>query len=78
MPFFQEPPRLGNQFDDDPLLPSWLARHIPESHHGEITTEMHQRTAPPWFFLPIVIAGFAPFLLPAAVAWWRGATSRAP
>ena len=27
MAFFQEPPRLGNQFDDDPLLPSWIARH---------------------------------------------------
>src|SRR6478609_4238285 len=42
MPFFQEPPRLGNQFDDDPLLPSWLARHIPEAQYGEIATEMHQ------------------------------------
>src|SRR5262245_27155806 len=41
MPFFQDPPRLGNQFDDDPLLPSWLARHIPESQHGEIATELH-------------------------------------
>ncbi|HEY1556172.1 MAG TPA: acyl-CoA dehydrogenase family protein [Kofleriaceae bacterium] len=29
MPFFQDPPRLGNQFDDDPLLPSWIARHVP-------------------------------------------------
>ncbi len=28
MPFFQEPPRLGNQYDDDPLLPSWIARHV--------------------------------------------------
>ncbi len=28
MAFFQEPPRLGNQFDDDPLLPSWIARHV--------------------------------------------------
>ncbi|MDQ3369954.1 MAG: acyl-CoA dehydrogenase family protein [Myxococcota bacterium] len=28
MPFYQEPPRLGNQYDDDPLLPSWIARHI--------------------------------------------------
>jgi acyl-CoA dehydrogenase len=42
MPFFQEPPRLGNQFDDDPLLPSWIARHIPEAHHGEIAAELHQ------------------------------------
>ena len=29
MPFFQEPPRLGNQFDDDPMLPSWIARFVP-------------------------------------------------
>jgi len=29
MPFFQEPPRLGNQFDDDPMLPSWIARFAP-------------------------------------------------
>jgi alkylation response protein AidB-like acyl-CoA dehydrogenase len=28
MAFFQDPPRLGNQFDDDPMLPSWVARHI--------------------------------------------------
>src|SRR5574338_469078 len=42
MPFFQEPPRLGNQFEDDPMVPSWLARHIPETHHGEVATEMHQ------------------------------------
>ncbi|HTL33750.1 MAG TPA: acyl-CoA dehydrogenase family protein, partial [Kofleriaceae bacterium] len=42
MPFFQEPPRLGNQFDDDPLLPSWLARHLPESQYREIAAEMRQ------------------------------------
>src|SRR5687768_1164385 len=28
MAFFQEPPRLGNQYDEDPMLPSWIARHI--------------------------------------------------
>jgi len=28
MAFFQDPPRLGNQFDDDPMLPSWIARYI--------------------------------------------------
>ena len=28
MAFFQEPPRLGNQFDEDPLLPSWIARTL--------------------------------------------------
>ena len=37
MPFFQEPPRLGNQFDDDPLLPSWIARFVPE-----VAGELHE------------------------------------
>src|SRR5579862_6100906 len=43
MPFFQEPPRLGNQFDDDPLLPSWIARHIPAAALADVTAEL--RTA---------------------------------
>jgi alkylation response protein AidB-like acyl-CoA dehydrogenase len=30
MAFFQEPPRLGNQFDDDAMLVSWIARCCPE------------------------------------------------
>ena len=42
MPFFQEPPSLGNQFDDDPLLPSWIARHIPEAQRDEVAAELHQ------------------------------------
>jgi acyl-CoA dehydrogenase len=29
--FTQAPPTLGNQFDDDPLLPSWLARTMPSA-----------------------------------------------
>jgi alkylation response protein AidB-like acyl-CoA dehydrogenase len=40
MAFFQEPPRLGNQFDDDPLLPSWIARKLPQSVLGELTSEL--------------------------------------
>jgi acyl-CoA dehydrogenase len=28
MAFFQDPPRLGNQYDDDPLLHSWIVRHV--------------------------------------------------
>ncbi|MBA3452676.1 MAG: acyl-CoA dehydrogenase family protein, partial [Deltaproteobacteria bacterium] len=39
MAFFQEPPRLGNQFDDDPLLPSWIARHI---GGDEVARELHE------------------------------------
>jgi alkylation response protein AidB-like acyl-CoA dehydrogenase len=30
MAFFQQPPRLGNQFDDDPMLGSWIARFCPD------------------------------------------------
>ena len=46
MAFFQEPPHLGNQFDDDPMLPSWVARWIgdPEIEaelrgYGELAVE---------------------------------------
>ena len=38
MAFFQEPPRLGNQFDDDPMLPSWVARHVGSD---EVARELH-------------------------------------
>ncbi len=38
--FTQSPPALGNQFDDDPLLGSWLKRALPASIlaglHGEL------------------------------------------
>src|SRR3982751_651082 len=37
MPFFQDPPQLGNQFDDDPVLPSWIARFVPEVE-GDLRT----------------------------------------
>jgi alkylation response protein AidB-like acyl-CoA dehydrogenase len=42
MAFFQEPPRLGNQFDDDPLLPSWIARHLPAPHAAEVASELRK------------------------------------
>jgi acyl-CoA dehydrogenase len=46
MAFFQDPPRLGNQFDDDPQLASWTARFIPEAATelrtlGDLTVEMY-------------------------------------
>ncbi|HEY4245049.1 MAG TPA: acyl-CoA dehydrogenase family protein [Kofleriaceae bacterium] len=41
MPFFQEPPRLGNQFEDDPLLPSWIARFLGASAE-EIAGELRE------------------------------------
>jgi acyl-CoA dehydrogenase len=36
MAFFQEPPRLGNQFDDDPLLPAWVERKLGADVAGEL------------------------------------------
>ena len=30
MPFFQDPPRLTNQYDDDRVLRSFLARKLPD------------------------------------------------
>jgi alkylation response protein AidB-like acyl-CoA dehydrogenase len=38
MSFFQEPPRLGNQFDDDPMLPAWLERAGLGAIAGELRT----------------------------------------
>lgn len=39
MAFFQEPPQLANQFDDDPLLPSWIARHLGD-HAAAVAEEL--------------------------------------
>jgi len=46
MAFFQEPPRLGNQFDDDPMLGSWIARFCPDvaaelRELGELSVEYY-------------------------------------
>jgi acyl-CoA dehydrogenase len=46
MAFFQDPPRLANQFDDDPMLPSWIARFVPTVAAelravGEISVDMY-------------------------------------
>ncbi|MEO7734575.1 MAG: acyl-CoA dehydrogenase family protein, partial [Kofleriaceae bacterium] len=48
MAFFQEPPRLGNQFDDDPMLVSWIARFCPElaaelRTAGDLTIELYAK-----------------------------------
>ena len=40
--FTQAPPRLGNQFDDDPLLGSWLARTIPTAVAAQLTDELRE------------------------------------
>ncbi|HEY6039834.1 MAG TPA: acyl-CoA dehydrogenase family protein, partial [Kofleriaceae bacterium] len=46
MAFIQDPPRLGNQFDDDAQLASWIARFIPEAAGelhmlGDLAVEMY-------------------------------------
>jgi len=48
MAFFQQPPRLANQFDDDPMLVSWIARFCPEIAAelrgiGDLAVEYHAR-----------------------------------
>jgi alkylation response protein AidB-like acyl-CoA dehydrogenase len=48
MAFFQEPPRLGNQFDGDAMLVSWIARFCPEIADelraiGDLAVEYHGR-----------------------------------
>src|SRR5262245_20192665 len=41
MAFFQDPPQLGNQFDDDPVLGDHLARVAPEMAPA-ITDELRE------------------------------------
>ena len=43
-------------------------------HFERFLTTSHRRTEPPWFFVPILFAGFLPWmlaLLPAAWDGWR-------
>jgi 4-amino-4-deoxy-L-arabinose transferase-like glycosyltransferase len=49
-----------------------------QEHFQRFTSDVHQRTAPAWFFLAVIALGFAPLLFPVLVAWWRGIRSRAP
>jgi alkylation response protein AidB-like acyl-CoA dehydrogenase len=42
MDFLQEPPRLGNQFDSDLLLRSWLERTLPEPVRQAIEPELRE------------------------------------
>ncbi|HWJ05450.1 MAG TPA: acyl-CoA dehydrogenase family protein [Steroidobacteraceae bacterium] len=40
--FTQAPPTLGNQFDDDPLLGSWLARMLPKHVAAPLSVELRE------------------------------------
>jgi len=42
MAFFQDPPRLGNQFDGDACLGEYLARTLPGEVHGPVTAELRE------------------------------------
>ena len=42
MAFFQDPPRLGNQFDDDPMLGDLLCRILPDEIARQITPELRE------------------------------------
>jgi 4-amino-4-deoxy-L-arabinose transferase-like glycosyltransferase len=46
-------------------------------HFERFTTQVHQRYGPPWYFLPILAAGMAPWLLPVLAGWWRSLSSGA-
>jgi len=43
MDFFQDPPRLGNQYDGDLLLRSWLERTLPDPVRRAIEPELRER-----------------------------------
>jgi alkylation response protein AidB-like acyl-CoA dehydrogenase len=40
--FFQRPPRLGNQYDDDRVLRSWLRRVLPHEMIAEVEPELRR------------------------------------
>jgi len=42
MPFFQDPPRLGNEYDDDPLLRELLARKLPPDLLRSVEPELRE------------------------------------
>ena len=42
MSFFQEPPRLGNQYDEDVLLRGYLARVLPPDLKASLEGELRE------------------------------------
>ena len=45
MPFFQDPPRLTNQYDDDRVLRSFLARKLPDRTLRAVEPSLHEMGA---------------------------------
>ena len=48
-----------------------------QEHFQRFTTEMHGRAHPAWYFLPILAAGMAPWLLPLGFTLFHSAQSKA-
>ena len=48
-----------------------------QEHFQRFTTEMHQRVHPVWYFIPVLAAGMAPWLVPLGRAAWRAFNERA-
>jgi 4-amino-4-deoxy-L-arabinose transferase-like glycosyltransferase len=49
-----------------------------QEHFQRFTSDVHQRTAPAWFFLAVLALGFLPLLLPVLAGWWQGLRSKVP
>ena len=47
-----------------------------QEHFQRFTTQMHQRVHPWWYFVPVLAAGMAPWLLPLGASAWRALRSR--
>ena len=47
-----------------------------QEHFQRFTTEMHQRAHPAWYFIPVLAAGFAPWLVPLGHAALRAFRER--
>src|SRR5439155_16848947 len=48
-----------------------------QEHFQRFTTEMHGRAHPAWYFLPVLAAGMAPWLLPLGVTLFHSVKSKA-
>lgn len=40
--FIQDPPKLGNQYDDDPVLRGYLRWRLPKKVLAEIDADLHR------------------------------------